>query len=320
MNLPWLDVLKTRLSASLDQQRLGHAPMLTGPTGVGKVLLGEWLARRILCLQPNGRDPCLTCRSCQLIDSGSHPDFFRVGIPEEKKEIPVDSVRELCASLQLTPRMGPRRLGLIEPAEAMNINAANALLKTLEEPSANAFVVLISHQPGRLPATIRSRCQPIPVRPPEPQAALAWLSESCGAADEQSLKDALALTMDAPLAARELLEGDGLTFGREVLDGLLAIGAGRPVTSIMTEGWLQSTELTWRWLAVWTGVMMHHGQGLDSGRLPSGLTLPTINGRALGGLWENALRGRALTRTSARQDLLMAKWLLEWEALIHAEN
>ncbi len=320
MSLPWLEDIKTRLSDSLDKQRLGHAPLLTGPFGVGKVLLGEWLARRILCLKPDGREPCLTCRSCQLIDSGSHPDFFRVGIPDEKKEIPVDSVRELCSSLQLTPRMGPRRLGLIEPAEAMNINAANALLKTLEEPSANAFMVLISHHPGRLPATIRSRCQPIPIRPPDSRAALEWLSASCPEIDRQSLSDALALTTGAPLAARELLENDGLSFGREVLDGLLSIGAGRPVTSIMTERWLQSAELTWRWLAVWTGVIMHHGQGVDSGRLPPGVSLPLINGRGLGGLWEQALRGRALTRTSARQDLLIAKWLLEWEALIHAKD
>ncbi|MFU8831957.1 MAG: hypothetical protein ACNA7J_07345, partial [Wenzhouxiangella sp.] len=150
--------------------------------------------------------------------------------------------------------------------------------------------------------------------------ALQWLGDACPEAGAVDLADALALTTDAPLAARDLLASEGLSFGREVLDGLLGLTQGQPVTSVMTDRWLQPAELTWRWLAVWTGVLMHHGQGLDSGRLPSGLTLPTVNNRALGSLWESALRGQALTRTSARQDLLMTKWLLEWTASNHPEK
>jgi DNA polymerase III subunit delta' len=315
VNLPWLDPCKTRLNDALEQQRLGHAPLISGPLGVGKRQLGEWLVRRILCLAPSGEDPCGSCRSCELIDAGSHPDFFRVEIPEDKKEIPVDSIRDLTASLNLTPSIGSRRVGLIVVAEAMTTAAANALLKTLEEPSSEAWLVLVSHAPGRLPATIRSRCQPLPVRPPEREMALEWLARQRPDNTEDELDEALHLATDSPLAAQELLDGDGLAFGHEVLDGLLGILEGRPVASVVTERWQQSAVETWRWIALWTGVFMQAAQGVSQNRLPSGRRLPgRIDPAELAMLWERALQGRMLTRSNVRQDLLLGKWLLEWEA------
>jgi DNA polymerase III subunit delta' len=315
VNLPWLAPCKTRLNDALEQQRLGHAPLISGPLGVGKRQLGEWLVRRILCLTPAGEDPCGSCRSCELIEAGTHPDFFRVEIPEDKKEIPVDSIRDLTASLNLTPSIGSRRVGLIVVAEAMTTAAANALLKTLEEPSSEAWLVLISHSPGRLPATIRSRCQPLPVRPPDREMALEWLARQRPDNTPDELDEALLLATDSPLAAQELLDGDGLAFGHEVLDGLLGILEGRPVASVVTDRWQQSAVETWRWIALWTGVFMQAVQGTGQNRLPAGRQLPgRINPADLAVLWERALQGRMLTRSNVRQDLLLGKWLLEWEA------
>ena len=316
MMYPWLDEIRSYLAAALEQQRLGHAPLLTGPEGVGKTALAEWLYRRILCLTPGEQGACGECRSCSLLDSGTHPDFFRVGIPEDKKEIPVDSVRGMTASLQLTPSIGRHRLGLIEVAEAMNMNAANALLKTLEEPSNNTWLVLISHQSSRLPATIRSRCQKIAVRPPDTTVSLAWLAEHCPGQSPERLEEALTLVADAPLAARSLLEDEGLDFGHAILDGLLSIAAGRPVSTVINEQWQQQAALTWRWLALWTSLLMRQAQGVPTSPLPGQRKLDSaLSPAALGELWQQALKGGVLARSSARQDLLLGKWLLEWERI-----
>jgi DNA polymerase III subunit delta' len=316
MKLPWLIELHSRLATAVAEQKLGHAPLLAGPEGLGKAALAEALYRRMLCLSPAGESACGKCRACQLLDSGSHPDFFRVGIPEDKKEIPVDSVRELTASLQLTPSMGPNRVGLVEVAEAMNANAANALLKTLEEPSDNAWLILVTHHPARLPATIRSRCQQIVVRPPERAMALAWLAERCPDEAPERLEQALRLAADAPLAAQALLAGDGLDFGHSVLAGLLAIATGRPVSSVITEQWQQQAPTTWRWLALWVNVLMKQAHGLTDVTLPGQQRLEfNPDSAALGELWQQALRGIMLARGSARQELLLGKWLLEWERI-----
>jgi DNA polymerase III subunit delta' len=316
MMLPWLEPLRERLLGALEQERLGHAPLLAGPRGVGKAELADWLFRRILCLAPGPDAACGQCRACQLLDSGSHPDFFRVGIPEDKKEIPVDSVRGLTASLQLTPSIGRHRVGLIEVAEAMNVNAANALLKTLEEPSGNTWLILVSHHVARLPATIRSRCQQIAVRPPETDQALAWLSAQCPDHPPERLHEALQLAVDAPLAARDLLAGDGLEFGHAVLDGLLAIAGGRPVSTVIDESWQQQAAVSWRWLAIWINRIMRQAQGLPDSELPDRRRLASRpDPLALGELWQRALDGAVLARGSARQDLLLSKWLLEWERI-----
>ncbi len=314
--LPWLADEKHQLSSALDKQRLGHAPLFTGPAGVGKRILARWLIRRILCQGPVDGQPCGQCRSCQLIAAGSHPDLFQLLIPEDKKEIPVDSVRQLTAGMQLTASISNRRAGFIEPAEAMNTNAANALLKTLEEPAANAWLVLVSDHPGRLPATIRSRCQQIAVRIPSRQMALDWLREQHPDQSAEHLDQALSLSADAPLAASRLLIDDGLAFGSHILDGLIAVTHGQGIQSVIDDQWLADSALTWRWLAIWTERSLKQTSGLISSNPGQSPELPTgQRPSALATLWQSALRGAALARSSARQDLLIGKWLLEWKSL-----
>jgi len=319
--MPWLVAEKQQLSAALDDNRLGHAPMFTGPVGVGKRMLARWLVRRILCQGPVDGEPCGQCRSCELIDAGSHPDLFLVSIPEDKKEIPVDSVRKLSSSMQLTASISNRRVGFIEPAEAMNTNAANALLKTLEEPASNAWLVLLSDHPGRLPATIRSRCQQIAVRPPTRQIALEWLGERHPDQDSDRLEQALSLSADAPLAASQLLVDDGLAFGTRVLEGLVSVTRGEGIQTVINEHWLADSALTWRWLAIWTERLLKQASGLPESDMTGDQELPGgQHPAALARLWESALLGAALARSSARQDLLIGKWLLEWKSISQPGN
>ena len=197
---PWLADARERMARMLRSERLPHALLLQGQPGLGKRALAEWIARFALCEAP-AAGPCGTCQSCALYAAGSHPDLRRVGVPEDKKEIPVEAVRELIQSLRLRSYRGRRKVAIVDPADAMNASGANALLKTLEEPSAEALIVLTVSRPERLPPTVASRCQRIRLRPPPPEAALHWLQQLDASVD---WAPALAFAAGAPLAALAL--------------------------------------------------------------------------------------------------------------------
>lgn len=311
MIVPWLESTCRTLSQRIDAQRLGHAPLLHGPRGLGKRMLGDWLARRLLCGEPRGDDPCGECRACRLIDNGTHPDLFAVEVAEDKQGIGVDQVRDLIERLQLTASVGSQRVGLMPQADAMNTNAANALLKTLEEPPAGAWLVLIAEQPARLPATIRSRCQQLPLRPPEGATAARWLAAQRPDDGDRHRLAALELSGGAPLAARDMLASGGLESGMEVLRDLIE---HTPHAQAL-ERWQADPAGSWLWLARWMAVLMARASEAGGWR-PEEWTLPgDISRRSLARLWQMALDGhREAERGVVRQDLLLGRWLLEWEA------
>jgi DNA polymerase-3 subunit delta' len=204
---PWNRPLWDRLTR--DRERLPHALLLHGMAGVGKYQLALSLAEWLLCEQPHAGGACGRCRSCNWLAQGGHPDLHLVQPRAEddgsdkpkrgRRPISVDDVREATDMLALSSHQGGWRVVLIRPAEAMNTAAANALLKTLEEPPPRVMLILISHQPRRLLPTVRSRCQQLAVPRPERGVALAWLAE-------QSLTDAEGLLLEAggaPLLALE---------------------------------------------------------------------------------------------------------------------
>lgn len=198
-DLPWLQRHGQQMAAALAQGTLAHAWLLQGTQGIGKHLLAEHLAQLMLCTAPQHDQPCGHCRSCQLITAGTHPDKVTLEPEEAGKPIKIDAVRDLVTQLQLTPQVAKRKIVLIGPAEAMNVNAANALLKTLEEPPGAAILLLISHAPGRLLATIRSRCQKLQIAPPAPASIGAWLQQQTGKGVDEVRATLLQNT--APLAA-----------------------------------------------------------------------------------------------------------------------
>ncbi len=309
--LPWLETPCRELRERIETQRLGHAPLVHGPRGIGKRELGEWLARLLLCGQPRDGEPCGECQSCRLFEGGSHPDLFVMVVPEDKQGIGVDQVRELISRLQLTSTMGTHRVGLVPQADAMNRNAANALLKTLEEPPSGAWLILLSEQPARLPATIRSRCQQWPLRAPDAEIAAAWLADAYPDAGTQQREAALQLSGGAPLAALEMLESDDLGTGLAMLDDLIE---ARPHAEVL-ERWQADPAASWQWLGRWVSVIMSH-VSRAGGWQPAGKRLPeALDRRDLARLWQMALDGhREAVRGVVRQDLLLGRWLLEWEA------
>lgn len=164
MNLPWHEAEKASLSAAIEAGRLPHALLVSAYPGWGAAALGEWLALKVLAVPgaPEAR---------RL----AHPDFR--WLAPEKGVIPVDAIRRLRDFSVGAPQMAPAKAVVIEDADRMNVNAANALLKTLEEPAANTYLILTSQRAGTLPPTIRSRCQKVAIAR-DAQAATTWLTDA----------------------------------------------------------------------------------------------------------------------------------------------
>ena len=202
--LPWQTLQWRIVSDAFRQERLSHALLLAGPAGVGKRQFAWRLACAMLCDEHSG-DPCGQCPSCRQMMGGAHPGFSVLQREPDKRDIAIDAVRELCASLAMTSHDGRAKVAIIDPVDALNQNGVNALLKTLEEPSAGSLLLLVSERPMALPATLRSRCQTIRFGLPDVVEAMVWLRARHGDITAVAREQALQLAGGAPLQAGEYL-------------------------------------------------------------------------------------------------------------------
>jgi DNA polymerase-3 subunit delta' len=312
-SLPWLGLSQQRLRDSLLAERLPHSSLLLSPPGLGAEHLANWMAALALC-ESRAERPCGVCTSCSLLRSDSHPDYTLVRLEEDAKQIKVDQVRELIGSLTLKSYRGGYKVGIIEGAEALNANGANAFLKTLEEPSADTLLVMIAKPSHRLPATIASRCLRLVLRPPPKDAAVAWL-KAHGRPD-QNWDAALALAGGAPLLALEL-DGTGIAaLEKEMQEGLQAIAAGAVDVTLLAGEWAKSNlGLRLTWLENWITRRVHaalgdanSNQSAERVRLPAALLKPKM--RALFELLDAARDLRSLASTGLNQQLALEALLL----------
>ncbi len=203
----WQETQWQQLVRASQQQRLPHALLLNGPLGTGPDEFAVKLANYLLCEQTDlDSNACQQCKSCLLFKAGTHPDFKILQPEEEGKAIKIDMIRELSGFLELKSQFGRYRITIITPAEAMNKNAANSLLKTLEEPPENAIIILVNPVYMKLPITIRSRCQRIVFAPPSTEVGLQWLEEQ--GTDSSHSEMLLQMVGNAPLEALAALQSD----------------------------------------------------------------------------------------------------------------
>lgn len=271
--LPWQEAAWDRFTRGLDSGRSPHAILLAGSPGIGKMRLAEAMAARLLCEQPMPAGACGHCRGCHLRQAGSHPDQLTV-VPDAEGSgiLKIDAVRALTEFAQRTSQFDGHRTAVLAPAEALNRNAANALLKTLEEPPAGVVLILVSHRPARLPATIRSRCQLYRLGIPDRHRGLAWL-EGQGIDDAAGL---LALAGGAPLAAMALAESDGASRYRALTEQVAAVAMGKlsPVEAAADWQPVGAREVTGLMQRLTLDIARHHALGDDpresgTGRMPA---------------------------------------------------
>ena len=259
---PWNEARFNQLMS--DRNRLPHALLLHGPAGVGKLDLGLAIAQGLLCERPDPQgQACGQCDACNWFAQGNHPDFRRLepmgpdaeaedgDKPQGKaakravQQISVDRVREATQFLGLTAHRGGWRVALIHPAEWMNTAAANALLKTLEEPPPGVLLILVSHRIGRLLPTVVSRCRKVHVSLPERGDSLTWLAQ----AGVPEAEDLLAEAGGAPLAALAFADSERSALRERFLDQL-----ARQQTldvSAVAQSFQGSHAEVWGWLLRW---------------------------------------------------------------------
>ncbi|WP_293711500.1 DNA polymerase III subunit delta' [Stenotrophomonas sp. UBA7606] len=302
---PWQQRAFDQTVAALDGGRLGHGLLLCGPAGMGKRAVALALAAHVL---DNGADAAARQRNAQLIAAGSHPDLQLVSfIPNKtgdklRTEIIIDQVREISQKLALTPQYGVAQVVIVDPADAINRAACNALLKTLEEPAPGRYLWLLSADPARLPQTIRSRCQRLEFRLPPREEALAWLQGR--GYTEGVAREALDAARGHPALADRWLQGEGMALRRQVANELGQLLAGK----------VGSVELAQRW----TGdghadLRLRHAADLALQKAADGLTDPARL-KKLAAWFDAANRTRDLLRTTVRADLAVVELLLAWGA------
>ncbi len=325
----WLEVAAAGMLT--ERTRWPHALLIAGPEGLGKRQLALHLARALLCEAPRSDgDACGTCVGCALVERRTHPDLRLIepivydddGNATPVDAITVEPIRDLIEFAQLSSHRGGSKVAVVLPADVLNAAAANALLKTLEEPPARTHLLLVSHRPGRLPATITSRCRRLPISMPDSVEVSAWFA-SQGIANPERL---LAQAGGAPMLARVLADAD-VQHRRDWLLGELArperlspVAVGARIEAAPKDERKGVLADTVYWLVTWTTDLA----AVASGGLPR---FHPDRGDALAGLarrvarvplfryYQTLLMQRALLAHPLQPRLVVETLLIEYRML-----
>ncbi|HEU5136295.1 MAG TPA: DNA polymerase III subunit delta' [Steroidobacteraceae bacterium] len=238
----WFDAPCGEVNAAVAAGRLAHGLLIHEDPGTGGLPLARWIAQRVNCREP-ARAPCGECQDCRWIEADQHPDVTRLSPEEDSTQILIQQVRDLAADLALTSHGSGYKVAIIAPAEAMNHFAANALLKTLEEPPKRTVVLLVTSQPSRLLPTLRSRCSKLRLPGPTREISARYLESARGAGP---WAEALAATGAGPFA---LLDADPSALAqlrRDTLTTLHDIDSGNVQPPAVAERWAKKDDLAIR--------------------------------------------------------------------------
>ncbi|HLD65011.1 MAG TPA: DNA polymerase III subunit delta' [Pseudomonas sp.] len=319
---PWQAALWQQLAGRTQH---AHAYLLHGPAGIGKRALAERLMASLLCRSPLGLEACGQCKACHLLAAGTHPDNYILEPEELDKAIKVDQVRELVSFVVQTAQLGGRKVVLVEPAESMNLNAANALLKSLEEPSGDTVLLLVSHQPSRLLPTVKSRCVQQACPLPSEAVSLAWLAQALPGSDAETLRELLVLAAGSPLAAVRL-QGQGVREQRAlVVEGVKKLLKRQAGPSQLAESWSGvPLLLLFDWFCEWSQLLLRYQLTRDENSLGLAdmrqvlqyLADKAPQAKVLGLQdWVLGQRQKVLGKANLNRVLLLEALLVQWASL-----
>jgi len=232
---PWQQNVWGEFTQRVKSDRTPNAMLIHGVAGVGIELLAHAMGQYLLCSSPLEQMACGACKSCHLSAAGTHPDFQIITLEEKAKQLKVDQIREVSEFVGQTAQMNGYKVVVIECADTMNLNAANALLKNLEEPAGKTAFILTSDQANRLLPTIRSRCFQQVVSIPAPAESMAWFAEQALHVTD----DMLIQAGGAPLCVKDWLSRDVFVDRKKIIDGLLSIALQQKSPMALAQQWVR---------------------------------------------------------------------------------
>jgi DNA polymerase-3 subunit delta' len=333
---PWQQDILQGLLKRWQAGQLPHALLFSGIGGIGKEHFAARFAELLFCekCQPQALTqgslenlaPCGQCQGCKLIQAGSHPDF-RFVRSEEGKAIPIDTIRGVGEFLSLKSQLAPMQVVIISPADKMNRFSANSLLKTLEEPTPNTLLILVTNRPSSLLPTIRSRCQSVAFHRPNLGQASEWLKAQCDdrglALTETQLHSLLQLADRAPLTALAYAEADALNLREKLLTSLGKLASQQADPVIEAGNWRDSgvTQCV-KWLTLWTMDMIRLKSGAQTddnstdGQWPALQKLSENSDlQRLFAYLDKLTESTRLLDTQVNQELMMEDLLISWSRL-----
>lgn len=321
---PWQQTIWRHLYAYIEGGRLPQALLLTGTSGLGKRHLAEIFASSLLCATPseNG-SACGLCSGCKLFQAKTHPDYLLLEPDEPGKIIGIDKIRQLIAELALKPQFDRHRLVIFQPADMLNSASANAFLKCLEEPGERTCFILITEQPDKLPATIRSRCQIINCAVTDEKLAIDWLQQQGVTQDKEQL---LKITQGGPLLAKHYADCDLMRLRREFFLAWLKIAKGEINVLLLAEHWYKHDNINLavliNWLTSWVADTIRLAQGIDTLQIDNPDFKKSLQALAerlklkqLYQYYDTLLMTRSQLTTQINKQLLTERLLIDWHQL-----
>jgi len=309
------DWLKPHWESYFEQKQNDHLPhafLLSGPVGIGKRTLAQSMLSAALCRDADVEQPaCGVCQNCRLLEAGSHPDQLQLRPEADANQIKVDQIRELCRKATLTSSISQYQVFLIDPADQMNSNAANALLKTLEEPRAGTLIILIAESKNRLPITIMSRCRQVDIAIPDKQQSLQWIKQHTDAQQEQ-VDLAMAAAGGSPGQALSFLQNaDVIEDYKQTLREIKQLCHGRADPVALAKRWADEhvkRRLSWLGHSLRQECWSRQGVACKA----YGLT-GQVETDSLMHLCRQADSIRSLTRSTLKPELMLERMFIDWQ-------
>lgn len=323
---PWQRHNWQQLQAYIQQQRIPQALLFAGAAGQGRRHLAEYYAQALLCHAPAaGAGACGHCAACKLFAAQTHPDFLLIEPDEPGKAIGIDKIRQLIVKLALKPQYDKAyRVVIIQPADALNNASANAFLKCLEEPTERTCLLLISEQPSRLPATIRSRCQKMACTKPDRELALDWL-QAQGVGEQVELL--LSLAQGSPLLAKSYAEQNMVQLRQQYFEAWLHVGQGQENLLAIAEQWQKQDKIdlavVLRWMAGWVADIVKYAYRAEPAAVMINPDMKNalqalaerLELRGLYRYYDNVLTTKSQLSTQLNKQLMIEQLLISWSQL-----